>query len=124
MVCLLYRFHICSWQTVNLLVNECEADGGDRILLCVIFFFFFFFFFFFCLLFFVVVVFVVIFFPTYLLCVHVHVYLHTCICVYVCMYACGQYVMCTMFICKLCHLLCSICIFFSFSYASCVWPEK
>ena len=35
MVRLLYRFHICSWQPVNLLVNECEAGGGDRILLCV-----------------------------------------------------------------------------------------
>ena len=36
-----YRFHICSWQPVNLLVNECEAGGGDRILfVCELFLFF------------------------------------------------------------------------------------
>ena len=35
-----YRFHICSWQPVNLLVNEYEAGGGDRILfVCELFFF-------------------------------------------------------------------------------------
>ena len=44
MVWFLYQFHICSWQPVNLLVNECEAGGGDRILfVCELFFFFFFF---------------------------------------------------------------------------------
>ena len=46
MVQFLYWFHICSWQPVNLLVDECEAGGGDRILfVCELFFFFFFFFF-------------------------------------------------------------------------------
>ena len=51
------------------------------------------------------------FFPTYLLCVYVRVYLHICICVYVHVYMCGQYVMCTMFICNLCYLLWSLCSF-------------
>ena len=42
MVRFLYRFHICSWQPVNSLVNECEAGGGDRILfVCELLFFFF-----------------------------------------------------------------------------------
>ena len=73
MVRFLYQFHTCSWQLVNLLVNECEAGGGDRILFVSELLFFFFCFFFF----------VVVFFPTYLLCVRVRVYLHTCMCVYV-----------------------------------------
>ena len=74
-------------------------------------------------------------------CTYTHIY---DICVYVHVYICGQYVMCTMFIYKLCYFLWSLCInifffffffpsltlpafffvFFSFSYASCVWPEK
>ena len=95
MVQFLYWFHICSWQPVNLLVDECEAGGGDRILfVCELFFFF------------------VFFFPTYLLCVHVRMYLQTCICVYMHVCMCRQYVMYTMCICKLCYLLWSLCSFF------------
>ena len=66
-------------------MNECEAGGGDRILFVYEFFFF----------------------LTYL-----RVYLHTCIYVYVHVYMCGQYVMCTICICKLCYLLWSLCRFF------------
>ena len=71
-VCFFYRFHICTWQTVNRLVNECEAGGGDRILLCVNCFF---------LLIYCVYMYT---------CTYTHVY----VCMYVCVRACVNFVTC------------------------------